>query len=91
MREPAVWHCRLTQIARAKKLRPAQISLGLRDSTAVPSVRSDAGAAGCIGFAAAGRFGGPGRCTGERALSGFAAAAIASGAKSATDGDAGDT
>ena len=91
MREPAVWHCRLTQIARAKKLRPAQTSSGLRDSTAVPSVRSDAGAAGCIELRGGRSLRRTGRCTGERALSGFAAAAIASGAKGATDGDAGDT
>jgi hypothetical protein len=91
MREAAVWHWWLTQITRAKKLRSAQTSLGLGDSTARSSVRSDAGAAACIGFAARGRFGGPARCTGKSAVSGLAVATIASGVGSATGGDAGVT
>jgi len=75
-RKPGAWHCWLTQKARAMKLRPAQVSAGLRDETAVASVLGDLGAAGGFDFAAAGgRFAGPGRCAGEGAASGFAAAA----------------
>jgi len=78
MREPAAWHCRLMQIARAMKLRPPQTSAGLRKPGSVASVRIDVGAArGTDIAAAAGRFGGPGRCAGEGAAAGFAAVAIA--------------
>jgi len=77
MREPAAWHCRLMQIARAMKLRPPQTSAGGREPASVASVRIDAGAAGGTDIAATGRFGGPGRCAGEGAAAGFAAVAIA--------------
>ena len=71
------------------KLRPAQVSAGLRDETAVASVLGDLGAAGGFDFAAAGgRFAGPGRCAGEGAASGFAAAANV-GVVSAATGAAG--
>ena len=73
------------QIARAMKLRPAQASAGLRDPSAAASASGDFGAARVIDFAAkGGRFGGPGRCTGEGAASGAAAiAGVASGATGA--------
>ena len=68
------------------KLRPAQTSAGLRDPPSVGLVRSGVGAVGGTDTAAAaGRFGGPVRCVGERVAAGLPAGAIASGAAGATD------
>jgi len=67
------WHCRLTQIARAMKLRPAQIAAGLRDATAAGSVVGDTATGGDIDLAAGvDRFGGASRCVGEAEAEGSA-------------------
>ena len=67
------------------KLRPAQTSAGLRAPTSVGFVRSGVDAVGGSDpAAAAGRFGGPGRCAAEVTAAGFAAGAIACGASGPT-------
>jgi hypothetical protein len=73
------------QIVRAMKLRPPQTSAGLRGPTSVASARRDVRSAGGTDIAAAAcRFGGTGRGTGEDATAGFAAVAIACAASGAT-------
>jgi hypothetical protein len=81
MREPADWHCLLTQRARAMKLSPPQASAGSRAPIAAAPFADDVDGAADTGFAAAGGlFAGVGRGAGERAASARAASERAASA-----------